>query len=207
LKRKGKGILHLHPPFWISLFFVSDFGLDPSPLFLLGFESKQTNCFIIVMDTLFGISGQGWALVAADAGAARSIYVLKEDEDRIMELDKFKLLGAAGEQGDRVAFTELIQKNMHLYEVRYGFPLNTSAAANFIRTNLATALRKNPYQTNLLLAGYDKADGASLYFIDYLASMHKLEYATHGYAAYFISSIFDKNYRRDLTLDEVITFS
>eukprot|EP01102_Stenamoeba_stenopodia_P009990 TRINITY_DN2961_c0_g1_i3.p1 TRINITY_DN2961_c0_g1~~TRINITY_DN2961_c0_g1_i3.p1 ORF type:complete len:180 (-),score=36.64 TRINITY_DN2961_c0_g1_i3:40-579(-) len=155
------------------------------------------------MDTLFGITGEGWALVAADAGAARSIYVLKEDEDRIMELDKLKLLGAAGEQGDRVAFTELIQKNLHLYEVRYGFPLGTNAAANFIRTNLATALRKSPYQVNLLLAGYDKNEGSSLYFIDYLASMHKVEFGTHGYASYFISSIFDKNYRKGMTLDEV----
>lgn len=36
---------------------------------------------------------------------------------------------------------------------------------------LAKALRKGPYQTNILLGGYDEKDGAALYFIDYLASM------------------------------------
>ena len=36
---------------------------------------------------------------------------------------------------------------------------------------LATALRRGPYQTNLLLGGFDEKDGAALYYLDYLASM------------------------------------
>jgi len=36
---------------------------------------------------------------------------------------------------------------------------------------LARALRRGPYQTNLLLAGYDEADGPALYYMDYLASL------------------------------------
>jgi hypothetical protein len=36
---------------------------------------------------------------------------------------------------------------------------------------LAYALRKGPYQANLLLGGFDEKDGAALYFMDYLASL------------------------------------
>ena len=42
----------------------------------------------------------------------------------------------------RVQFSEFIQKNILLYQYRNGIPLSTSAAANFTRGELATALRK-----------------------------------------------------------------
>ena len=48
---------------------------------------------------------------------------------------------------------------------------------------LARASQK-PYQTNLLLAGYDQGQGPSLYWMDYLATMHKMNIAGTGYGAY-----------------------
>ncbi|KAH9304006.1 hypothetical protein KI387_008410, partial [Taxus chinensis] len=80
-----------------------------------------------------------------------------------------------------VQFTEYIQKNVHLYQFRNGIPLTTAAAANFTRGELATALRKNPYSVNLLFAGFDKDVGPSLYYIDYIATLHKVDKAAFGY--------------------------
>lgn len=37
------------------------------------------------------------------------------------------------------------------------------------------ALWKNPYHVNILTAGYDKEKEAELYYIDYIASLHKVE--------------------------------
>lgn len=42
-------------------------------------------------------------------------------------------------------------------------------------------LLQNPYQTNLLVAGYDEDAGAELYWLDYLATMHKMNIAGTGY--------------------------
>jgi 20S proteasome subunit beta 4 len=66
---------------------------------------------------------------------------------------------------------------------------------------LADALRQNPYQVNILLGGFDK-EGPSLYFLDYLASMHKVPFGAHGYAGYFIYGLLDKLYKDGLSLDE-----
>ena len=49
------------------------------------------------MDSIFGICGKDWVIVAADTLVNRSIFTLKHDEDKIMILDNFKVLGAAGE--------------------------------------------------------------------------------------------------------------
>jgi len=153
-------------------------------------------------DNLIGITGADYVLLAADSATARSIVLMKENEDKIMHLDSHKLLAASGPSGDREHFTEFIQRNMELYELRQGHSLSSHAAAHFIRGELATALRSNPYQVNLLLGGYDKDEGPALYFMDYMASLQKLDFACQGYAGYFVLSILDRHYKKGMNLEE-----
>lgn len=69
---------------------------------------------------------------------------------------------------------------------------------------LATALRKGPYQTNLLLAGWDDKDGVSLYQMDYLASLSKVDFGAHGYAANFILSVFDRDWKKGMNVEQAL---
>jgi hypothetical protein len=78
-------------------------------------------------------------------------------------------VAAAGPQSDTVRFVEYIQRNIALNEFRTGLKMSVAAAAAYVRTELAAALRKAPYQANLLIGGCD-ASGPSLVFMDYLAS-------------------------------------
>ena len=48
------------------------------------------------MDCILGLATKEFCLIAADSGAGRSIVVYKHDEDKVVELDKHKILGAAG---------------------------------------------------------------------------------------------------------------
>jgi 20S proteasome subunit beta 4 len=153
-------------------------------------------------DSLIGLVGEDYVLIAADTAMARSIVLLKGDQDKIMDIESNKLLAASGSQGDRDQFCSYIEKNINLYTLRTGVPLTTHAAANFTRSELADALRKNPYSVNLLLGGIDADGTPSLYFIDYLASMGKMDYAMAGYAGYFLYSFMDKYYKKGLKLDE-----
>ncbi|KAG9355593.1 hypothetical protein JZ751_000431 [Albula glossodonta] len=61
-----------------------------------------------------------------------------------------------------------------------------------------------PYHVNLLLAGYDEADGPGLYYMDYLSALAKAPFAAHGYGAFLTLSILDRYYRPDLTRDEAV---
>ena len=123
---------------------------------------------------------------------------------QIIRIDGNKLIGAAGPAADRVHFLEYIEKNVVLYGLRAGHKLSTHATAQFTRNELAEALRKGPYQVNLLIGGFDSAGGVgpSLYFVDYLGAMHKVNVGAHGYASYFAMSLFDRFYHRDCSLDE-----
>ncbi|KAL1060189.1 hypothetical protein V6Z11_1Z118300 [Gossypium hirsutum] len=137
------------------------------------------------MECVFGLVGNDFAIVAADTSAVHSILVHKSNEDKIMILDSHKLIAASGESGDS---SRSIQKNVALYQFRNGIPLTTAAAANFTRGELATALRKNPYFVNILLAGYDKETGPSLI----------------GYGSYFSLAMMDRHYHSGMTVEEAI---
>jgi len=153
-------------------------------------------------DVLLGLVGKDFVLIAADSGVSRSIVVYKDSEDKIIELSSNKLIGCAGPAADRVHFGEYIAKNVKLYELRSGgIPLSTHATAEFSRTQLAEALRKGPYQCNLLIGGVDKSI-PGLYFCDYLASLHKVKFGAHGYSSYFALSMFDRYYVDDMNIEE-----
>jgi len=63
---------------------------------------------------------------------------------------------------------------------------------------------QNPYMVNVILGGYDKDVGASLYYIDYIATLHKIDKGAFGYGSYFCLSLMDKLYHPDMTVEEAV---
>ena len=84
--------------------------------------------------------------------------------------------------------------NLNLYRLKNGRELTTRAAANWTRNELAKALRSGPYQVNGLFAGFDEQNVPELFFLDYLATMHKVNSSGHGYGGMFSLSLFDKHW-------------
>lgn len=51
------------------------------------------------MECLFGITGKGFAIIASDGNAARSIVKMKSDEDKQRVLSKNLVMAFSGESG------------------------------------------------------------------------------------------------------------
>ncbi|CAD6998405.1 probable proteasome subunit beta type-2 [Ceratitis capitata] len=159
------------------------------------------------METILGIRGEDFAIVAAETTQARSIVVMKEDENKIHKISNSLVFATMGESGDTVQFTEFISKNIALYKMRNNYELSPQEAAHFTRKNLADYLRsRTPYQVNMMIAGYDEqTQKAALYFLDYLANSVEVKYSGQGYGAMFCQSIFDREYKKGLSKEEAYT--
>ncbi|GAV02330.1 hypothetical protein RvY_12913 [Ramazzottius varieornatus] len=156
-------------------------------------------------ECLFGIQFKDFVLVAADTVTAFSIISLHQDTDKTYQLGEKLLLLTNGESGDTEQFGEYVEKNLKLYRMRHGYDLSPSAAAYFVRAQIAEFLRsRTPYQVNMLLAGHDIIEGPSLFYIDYMGTLAKMPFAVHGYAASFTFGLLDKHYRPDMTQEEGI---
>lgn len=51
--------------------------------------------------------------------------------------------------------------------------------------------------------GFEKEAGATLYYVDYIASLHKLEKGALGHI-YFAPSLMDRHYHSDMSVEEAI---
>jgi len=84
-------------------------------------------------------------------------------------------------------------------------PLSLNAQANFTRNELAKALRKGPYQVNILLGGCDpKTHVAALYYMDYLGALQKVNFGLQGYASNFCLSVMDREWKEGMNESEAI---
>ncbi|TFK75905.1 N-terminal nucleophile aminohydrolase [Pluteus cervinus] len=158
------------------------------------------------METSFAITGKGYVLVAADTTAARSIVKMKTDEDKIKILSPHLLMAYSGEPGDTIQFSEYVERNIRLYQIRNTLTLGPSAAASWIRRSLADSIRsRRPYAVNLLVGGYDTSSHTpELYWIDYLGTLTKIPFGAHGYGSYFALSLLDRYHDPEASLEEGI---
>jgi len=153
------------------------------------------------MDTVLGVQFDGGVILATDQTNARSILTYQTNLDKIKELTSHSAMGVSGPNCDMVNFTEFIAKNIALYELSNdGTKLSTHAQANYARNELAVALRKGPFQVNVLLGGYDETTtSASLYFLDYFGALQKVNYGCQGHAGSFCLSIMDRKHKEGLS--------
>lgn len=157
------------------------------------------------MDIILGIRLSDCTLLATSKAFTRGISILKQTDDKTRKLNSHNLIAFTGEAGDTVQFAEYIQANVQLYTMRENdIELSPKATASFVRNQLATSIRsRKPYQVQVLIGGYDtKTDTPSLNWIDYLGTQVDLPYGAHGYAAFYTTSLLDRHYRNDMTLDD-----
>jgi len=155
------------------------------------------------MDIVLGLTGKDYVLCVTDMSSNRSINALKHDEEKIVMIDDRKMLACGGEQCSRNQFTEYISKNLALNQLQTDLELSNHGAANFIRNEVARALRAKggAYQANSILAGVDD-QGPAMYYIDYMGSLVQVDYTAQGYCGYFSLSILDRYWKKNMTLEE-----
>lgn len=157
------------------------------------------------MDSAFGIAGKDWVIVCTDTAVNRSIFTLKHDEDKIVVLNKYKVLACSGEQPERYAFSNFMARNLQLMEYRTGHEPDVESTAQYMRSEMAAALRKAPFQVNVLMGGYDLNEKcAKLYWMDYLGTLQQTTKGAHGHAGYFVNSVLGNAFKQDMTLEEGI---
>ncbi|XP_028787533.1 proteasome subunit beta type-2-A-like [Neltuma alba] len=142
---------------------------------------------IMERECIFGLIGNGFAIVAADASTGYRFVDCNTSVDKITARDRSLLFD--------IRFTNYIQKKLAPSRSCNGTPLTTADATDFIRGELATDLRKVSHRVNMLLAGYDEETGPSLYHIDHTASLNKVEKGAFGNDSYFSLSIMDSHFR------------
>ena len=109
------------------------------------------------MDNIFAFVGKDYACIVGDSVAKQSILAVKQHHDRIKEIFPTQCLSLVGEPGDVVHFGDYLEANLRLAAFRQnGEPLSMTATSSLLRKEIATAIRKDPKNVFMILAGIDK---------------------------------------------------
>jgi 20S proteasome subunit beta 4 len=150
----------------------------------------------------------GTVILAADQmNASYGILILQENMDKIPILstnnnNNSTMMAVCGPNCDIMNYSNAIQQHIQTYHYQNNqtISLTTKAQAYYARHVLSTALRRGPYQVDLLLGGVDMAKNntteSSLYYIDYLGTLQKINYGCQGYCTQFCLSIMDEQYNK-----------
>eukprot|EP00766_Chilomastix_caulleryi_P006065 gnl/Chilomastix_caulleri/794.p1 GENE.gnl/Chilomastix_caulleri/794~~gnl/Chilomastix_caulleri/794.p1 ORF type:complete len:203 (+),score=24.68 gnl/Chilomastix_caulleri/794:115-723(+) len=163
------------------------------------------------MNSMFALSGKDFVILAVDNAVLQNIIVLKEEQDAIVNLGANKAMAIVGEAGDGFHFGRMMETNIRLQEMSRDHEHTVNAASHFVRAELARAVRKNPYNVDILIAGIDKIKEGenekaipSVYKLDYLGSLCNGKYLASGYCAYFVTALFDQLYKDDMNETEAV---
>ena len=149
------------------------------------------------MDCIIAIQLANSTIVAVSTNQIRSIIKLGP-ANKTRNLTPNTLLVASGDPGDCAFFSDYIQKNCKLYEMRTQKHLSTKQCAHFTRREIANNLRKRQSKTDICIAGTE------LYWIDYLGTIAKVNHCAHGYAQYFTSGLLDSKWHNAMSRQEGI---
>ncbi|XP_017130403.1 probable proteasome subunit beta type-2 [Drosophila elegans] len=153
----------------------------------------------MAMETILGIKGPDFVMLASDTMQAKSLIFMKDDQSKIHRLSNFNIMATVGDGGDTLQFTDYISKNLHLYKVANGYHLSAKAAAHFTRKTLADYIRTNTrYQVAMLLAGFDAVEGPDLHYIDSYGAAQPINHAGHGWGSMFCGSILQRFWHSQL---------
>ena len=155
------------------------------------------------MDSVFAIKYNGGAILASETTVNRSIFKLKKKSDKTLRLDSHSIMALAGDIADRDHFGSYIERNVEFFKFKSnGQKSSVRRSAQFVRTELAKALRKGMKQVSPLIVGYDDRKQAQVYWMDYLGTIADVDYGVHGYAAYFLSSVLASGWKSGMTQEE-----
>ncbi|EDW87416.1 probable proteasome subunit beta type-2 [Drosophila yakuba] len=147
------------------------------------------------METILGVKGADFVLLASDTMKAKSVMWLDDEKTKTHRITDYCMMSTIGDGGDCLQFSDFILRNMDLYKVTNGYDLTVRGAVHFIRSNLSAYLRCNmKYQVALLVGGFDSTTGPELHYIDQFGNSVPIRYGGHGAGINFCTPIFEEFY-------------
>ncbi|XP_017847781.2 probable proteasome subunit beta type-2 isoform X1 [Drosophila busckii] len=157
------------------------------------------------MDSILGIKGKDFVLLAADTTLIKSFFIINNDQSKIRSINKYNVICVASADGDALQLVEFVEKNAKLYEIRSGYAMSTKTLSHFARNRLVRNLsRKAGTVISLLVAGCDPIEEPRLYHIDAQGAEHKLNFCSIGMSNVVCASIFRMMWRPNLTYSEAL---
>ncbi|MCS7094230.1 MAG: archaeal proteasome endopeptidase complex subunit beta [Thaumarchaeota archaeon] len=139
---------------------------------------------------------------ATDTRATAGFFVAHKKAKKVHKVADNMAMTIAGRVADAQTIIDLMRANVRHYEVTQGKPMQVKAAATLLSTYLFY-YRFFPYQTQLLIGGYDDS-GPHIYNVDPFGGVTEEKVISTGSGSPIALGVLESEFRDGMGLDEAI---
>ncbi|KAI9501872.1 proteasome subunit beta type-6 [Coemansia spiralis] len=154
--------------------------------------------------TIMAVQFDGGVVVGADSRTTTGTYIANRVTDKLTKVHDRIYCCRSGSAADTQAVADIVKYHLALYAAQHGEEPTVKVAASLFQE--ICYQNKSTLMASIIIGGWDKVDGPSVYEIPLGGSLHKQPFALGGSGSTFIYGYCDKVYHTDMTREECIEF-
>lgn len=155
--------------------------------------------------SIMAVKYKDGVLLGADSRTSSGSYVSNRVADKLTQVHGKIWCCRSGSAADTQAVADMVKYHLELYVSTHGKEPTAKIASSLFQE--ITYTNKDALTAGLIVAGYDEKTGGEVYSIPLGGSLHKQDLAIAGSGSAYIYGWTDKNYKPDMTREEVIQFA
>ncbi|KAI9034450.1 proteasome subunit beta type-6 [Hyaloraphidium curvatum] len=155
--------------------------------------------------TIMSVQFAGGVVVGADSRTTTGSYIANRVTDKLTPVHDRIFVCRSGSAADTQAISDIVHYYLQMYTVEHGEPPRVEIAANMFRQLIYT--NKDALSAGIIVGGWDKYDGGSVWTVPLGGSLHKQPYSIGGSGSTYIYGFCDSQYKENMTRDECIEFT
>ncbi|KAH3686460.1 hypothetical protein WICPIJ_002566 [Wickerhamomyces pijperi] len=144
-------------------------------------------------------------VLGADSRTTTGSYIANRVTDKLTQVYDKIWCCRSGSAADTQAVADIVKYHLDLYTTQHGKPPTARIAASLFQE--ITYTNKDALSAGLIVAGYDDKTKGEVYSIPLGGSVHKQPYAIAGSGSAFIYGWTAKNFKEEMSKEEVINFT
>ncbi|KAJ1647143.1 Proteasome subunit beta type-1 [Dispira simplex] len=146
----------------------------------------------------------GGVVIGADSRTTTGSYIANRVTDKLTKIHDRIYCCRSGSAADTQAVADIIHYYSQMYAVQHSEPPTTKVVASLFREICYS--NRSSLMAGIIVAGWDKRDGPSVFSIPLGGSLHKQPYAIGGSGSSYIYGYCDANYKDNMNREEAIDF-
>ncbi|KAJ1668442.1 Proteasome subunit beta type-1 [Coemansia sp. RSA 1813] len=154
--------------------------------------------------TIMAVQFNGGVVIGADSRTTTGSYIANRVTDKLTKVHDRIYCCRSGSAADTQAVADVVAYHLELYTAQHGEEPTVKVAASLFQQ--ICYQNKNNLSAGIIVAGWDKVDGTSVYEIPLGGSIHKQNFALGGSGSVYIYGYCDKTFRPNMTKEECVEF-
>ncbi|KAJ3063641.1 Proteasome subunit beta type-1 [Quaeritorhiza haematococci] len=144
-------------------------------------------------------------IVGADSRTTTGAYIANRVTDKLTPVHDRIFCCRSGSAADTQAVADIVHYYLQLFAVQHGEPPRVHTAAHLFQEMVYQ--NKDALSAGIIVAGWDKHDGPSVWAIPLGGSLHKQPFAIGGSGSTYIYGFCDAAWKDGMGRDEAIDFT